>query len=61
MVELDNLGGRRKGVKLADDNQTTQRKLLRGRRRGVKEAKVKEDKVLALQMERWLVAKPPSN
>ena len=59
--DVEGGGGRRKGVKLAASKQPPKRIPLRGRRRGGKERKAKEDKVLALQMEQWLVSKPPSN
>ena len=60
-VDLEGGGGRRKGVKLAASKQPPKRIPLRGRRRGGKERKAKEDEVLALHMEQWLVSKPPSN
>ena len=60
-VDVKGDGGRKKEVKLAASKQPTKRIPLRGRRRGGKERKAKEDEVLALQMEQWLVSKPPSN
>ena len=51
-------GGRRKRVNLAENNQNLQRRTLRGRRRGVKAAKEKENKSLSLYMEQWLDTNP---
>ena len=52
-------GGESERVNLAEKDQALKRRTLRGRRRGAKrEAKDKEDKKLALSMDRWLVSDP---
>ena len=51
-------GGRRKRVNPAVNNQVLQRPALRGRRRGVKAAKAKEEKSFSLYMEQWLDSNP---
>ena len=56
--DVKGCGGRRKRVNPAVNNQVLQRPALRGRRRGVKAAKAKEDKSLSLYMEQWLDSNP---
>ena len=58
-VKVDDMGGggRREVVKLAVNNLTLQRKLLRGKWKVAREVKDKEDKSLSLSMGRWLVKK----
>ena len=56
--DVEGGGGRMKRVNPAVNNQNLQRRTLRGRRRGVKAAKAKEDKSLSLYMEQWLDSNP---
>ena len=57
-VDVKGVGGRRKVVTRTGSSQSRGRIPLRGRRRGVKSAKAKEEEKMALYMEHWLVKTP---
>ena len=57
-VDVKGDEGKRKGVTRTGSSQSRGRIPLRGRRRGVKSAKAKEEEKMALYMEHWLVKTP---